>query len=164
MKKKMIVLALIFVLAIPILCFAKNIINPLGRPGLIPQGESYYLIWQDFNGWHIRWYSANRETEFTGEISAKNGEFLDVRAAYPYMKKQEYKIEDKKIVITGSANNPLNGLDFRGQVDSIKFNLLINNEFCAKCIFIGSRARHPKEATFNLLPVAFGLQNSPYEQ
>lgn len=162
MKVRMISLFLLFLLFS--VTFFDDVVfstqNPLGRPPVMTQKGAAYMIWQDFDGWHIRWGSHMATNNFTGEIKVNSGTISQVKELYPFKVQKLYKNTKRKISFNIKDDKTLNGIDFRTDASTITFNLKINGKGCLDCIFIGSTAFNPKKIPFTLIPIKPGLQTN----
>jgi len=138
----------------------KTPLNPLGRPAYTDLKTVHYLVWQDFNGWHIRWCTDGKEYVFSGEIKTKSGQLSQVKSLYPYLKKKVYVTESQRIQFEITDNKQFNGIDFISHSQKLKFRLYINGKGSTESIYVGMQAKHPNSIPFSLIPLQPGIQNT----
>lgn len=134
--------------------------NPLGRPPILTQKTAAYMVWQDFEGWHIRWGAHMSTNDYKGEIKINSGTISEVKELHPFKAQKSYRSSKKKIFFDIKDDKAVNGIDFRTDATKITFNLKINGKGCLDCVFIGSSAFNPTKMPFSLIPIKPGLQTT----
>ncbi len=82
-----------------------------GRPDFVPGDARGYFIWNDDNGWHVRWTTKGERHLFAGTITC-DGIFMDVRAISQtgdFIK----KTANNTILFDTEAAGDMDGVDFR---------------------------------------------------
>jgi hypothetical protein len=114
---------------------------------LLPFREGIYFIWQDPDGWHIRWGGKNG-TRFYGKIvsSLKISSFKK----YQFKEKDHYDYSNHFIKFNSTSfNEEICGLDFQvSNRTELKFDLSINEKRIPKEVVIAGALGVPKIIPF----------------
>jgi len=116
---------------------------------LLPFQEGIYFLWQDPDGWHIRW-RGKKGTKFHGKIVSS----LKISALkrFQFRGKDHYNYSNHFIKFNSiSPNEKVCGLDFQVLNDSeLKFDLLINEKRIAKRVLIAGQRETPERIPFSI--------------
>lgn len=96
-------------------------INPWGKPHYTI-GEQEYYIWQDEQGWHIRWTSDSNK-KFIGQITANNN-FINI-TEYDFELDDKITWDNNTIWFEGVAKDDEDGIDFNTTDKRITFDIYI---------------------------------------
>jgi len=114
---------------------------------LYPFQEGIYFIWQDPDGWHIRWKGKNG-TRFYGKIVSS----LKISALkkYQFREKDDYSYSNHFIKFNSTSfNEEICGLDFQVLNSSeLKFDLSINEKRIPKEVVIAGAIEVPERIPF----------------
>jgi hypothetical protein len=116
---------------------------------LLPFQEGIYFLWQDPEGWHIRW-RGKKGTKFQGKIVSSLK--ISSLKRFQFREKDQYSYSNHFIKFNSiSPNEKVCGLDFQVLNDSeLKFDLLINEKRIAKRILIAGQRETPERIPFSM--------------
>jgi hypothetical protein len=83
-----------------------------GRPEFVKGEAKGYFIWNDPDGWHIRWTTRGERHVFSGKVAC-DGRFAEVKAVAREKADFIKKTSDSAIEFDAVAAGDLDGFDFR---------------------------------------------------
>lgn len=123
-----------------------------GRPDFAPGEARGYFIWNDSNGWHLRWTTKGERHLFAGTITC-DGLMLDVKAVSREKSDFVKQTSDNTIRFDAKAAGDMDGVDFRlsPSTQSVSFDLRMDGQRVPpNGIRIGHGRHHPESVPFKI--------------
>jgi hypothetical protein len=127
-----------------------------GRPDFVPGEAKGYFIWNDANGWHLRWSTKGGRHIFAGTVTC-DGLLLDVKAVSREKSDFVKQTSENTIRFDAKAAGDMDGVDFRlsPSTQSVSFDLRMDGQRVApEMVRIGHGRHHPES-------VPFGIKRNP---
>lgn len=83
-----------------------------GRPEFVGGEAKGYFVWNDAEGWHVRWTTRGERHVFSGKVTC-DGHFMDVKAVAKERSDFIKKTSDASIEFDAKAAGDLDGFNFR---------------------------------------------------
>lgn len=168
MKKRIVLLIGLAGLAVALMSFfpgdgwALSSRSGWGRPDMPAVGPVNYQIWQDSDGWHIRWSSAWKIRHFRGRIYSPYGEVVLIRRV-DRERGDIIRRDGGSIVFSAHTKRGSDGFDFVVSGRSLVFDLTIDGHYLPQRVFVGRHAVNPSQVPFSIAqaPVHRGYSRSP---
>jgi len=133
-----------------------------GKPDMLAVGPVQYQIWQDSDGWHIRWTSARKIRHFRGRIYCPEGEVVLIRRV-DRERGDIIRRDGRAIVFRAHTKRGLDGFDFVVYGHSLVFDLKIDGHYRPQRVFVGAHAVNPSRVPFSISQASVhrGYSRSP---
>ena len=122
------------------------------KPAFAPGESSGYFVWNDDDGWHVRWTTQRGKHVFTGTVSC-DGSF---NKFHPFRKEgNDYvkKVSENSIHFDTRTGEGVDGADFTLSPSSrtITFDLKMDGTAApVDAVKIGRRKQHPPKVPFTI--------------
>ena len=129
-----------------------------GRPELDKGEARGYFLWNDPDGWHVRWVTRGERHVFSGQVTC-DGRFLEVRAVAKERGDFIKKTSDSSIEFDARAAGDLDGFDFRLSPSTgwVAFDFKIDGRRAQiQEVKMGRGKRHPDGLPFRIYRKAPG--------
>jgi len=123
-----------------------------GRPAFTAGQSRGYFIWNDSDGWHVRWTTRKKRHVFSGTIRC-DGAFEHVRAVSKDRKDFIKKINHRTIRFDAVAHGGMDGVDFKltPSARAVTFDLIIDGHRASPHeVRIGRHGKRPESVPFTI--------------
>ncbi len=152
MKKTLTFLLLTAALVVSTIALANQGRYWRGRPAFTAGQAKGYFIWNDSNGWHVRWTTKGRKHVFSGTITC-DGAFLHAKAVSKDRKDFIKKTAADTIRFDAVAHGGMDGVDFRlsPSTRTLTFDLTVDGHRASpQEVRIGRHKKRPASVPFTI--------------